>query len=135
MLRWSGTEEELNKSYGIYAIADDKKIIYIGSTKRPFKKRFEEHSKNFNLKTNHHLYGYMPQEKLNMYPLICLDRLQYVGITEKTLKRNREYLEWALILFLQPECNIEGRSKPFVFLREKRKQEKKLREIQKHSPW
>lgn len=120
---WQGSKEEFNKSYGIYAILDGDKIIYIGSTSLPFYKRFKAHDKHFkDHSSEQQLYSYQPKETLSMKPLICLDKVQCTGKTKEEILKNREFMEWSLILVLQPECNMAGVHVPFHFQKEKKKE-------------
>ena len=99
------------------------KIIYIGSTSLPFYKRFKAHDKHFKDRSSEQqLYSYQPKEALSMKPLICLDKVQCTGKTKEEILKNREFMEWSLILVLQPECNIAGVYVPFHFQKEKKKE-------------
>ena len=143
-MEWQGSKEEFNKSCGIYAILDGDKIIYIGSTGYPFYKRFQAHDKHFkNHSKEQKLYSYHPQSNLYMKPLICLDKVRYTGKTEEEILKNREFMEWALILAIQPECNVAGVITPFHFSKEKKKEKVTRLPPSKHfiktkrvtSPW
>lgn len=110
---------ELRKSYGVYAIYADDKIIYIGSTIRTFDIRFAEHQQAIQNLNQPQLDVYdlirtlqEAGQTITFKPLIDCSKLQ----TNKTLTTHDiESMELALIQEHQPIGNIAGLTKPFLY--------------------
>lgn len=107
------------KSYGVYAIYADDKIIYIGSTIRTFDIRFAEHQQAIKDLKQPQLDVYNlirifqeAGQTITYKPLIDCSKLQ----TNKTLTTHDiESMELALIQEHQPVGNIAGLTKPFLY--------------------
>lgn len=111
---------DTNQPYGVYGIFYNDKLIYVGSTMRPFEKRFQEHKTNILMKSN----------ELNVYKLINdINNVEFrILIDVQQLKTNKilnrsdiESMELALITIYQPEGNLAGRVTEFQYRDERKK--------------
>ena len=111
----TGKLEECTGIYGVYA---DDKLVYIGRTIAGFGQRFKQHKEaidNSNSFLYQKLREYKKQgKKLTFKPLVILEYLKMIG--KKTINvKELNCMEFALITALQPELNVEGRLKPYIF--------------------
>lgn len=103
---------------GVYGIYADDKLVYIGRTIAGFKQRYKSHLKELK-ENNSFLYRRLREYKdagceIRLKPLIVLEKLEMVH--KKTINiKELNCMEFALITVLQPELNVEGRLKPYVF--------------------
>lgn len=111
-------ESDWQKKSGIYYIAIDGKIVYVGKTTN-FKNRFQSHKNNYKTEDKH-IYHLMREAKeinseITMGPLIILDDIELKNKNQKFTKRDLSSMELALITYLQPIGNIEGRLQPYCY--------------------
>lgn len=104
---------------GVYGIFVGNEIIYVGKTNESFKDRFLGHVASLKKGEDTLLYNRIRRylkngAELKFYPIIIVEDLCVEG-KKKFSKKDIETMELALITALQPECNVEGRLKPYVY--------------------
>lgn len=111
---------EWENKKGIYGIYIDDCLVYIGSTFKFFKSRFQSHKAkvkgDVDLQNIHKQIKIALEKNKNVEfkPMVVLEDLSMLHkktITEKELK----CMELALITALKPMYNIEGVLKPYSF--------------------
>lgn len=102
-------EEE--DGYGIYGIYNESgRLLYIGMTTRPFIKRWEEHIEKIDInKKDQQLYLYLACHKNEKIIFKSLINIKNLKVKQKINRRDIQMMELALITYLQPLCNIQGR--------------------------
>lgn len=110
---------DIGECTGIYGIYVEDKLVYIGRTVDSFRHRFHAHARRLKAEDNSLLYrslnNYKKQGKnISFKPLIVLEWLK---MEHKRTINTQELncMELALITVLQPELNVKGRLKPYVF--------------------
>lgn len=112
-------DEDIGKCTGIYGIYVDNRLVYIGRTISGFKERYNQHMLKIKHEDDSFLYRSLINYKkagksITFKPLIILERLQMENKKVINVKE-LNCMELALITVLQPELNVEGKLKPYVF--------------------
>lgn len=98
--------------YGVYGIFQKGKIVYIGSTIRPFRERWKEHQANFKAGKSDTLYQAVKNEDLEYKVLFSVKDF----LCSRPLSRSEiEAIELALITQYRPIGNVAGVKTPFTF--------------------
>lgn len=107
------------KEGGIYAITVKGKPIYIGSTTRPFKERFEEHKEGIESHSSHlKLYKEMTDDERENYKFKILVDIAKAKYTRKPSGLNYYELQWmelGFIMAFKPKYNLAGLTTDFIF--------------------
>ena len=100
---------------GIYCFKKDEKIVYIGSTIRSFRTRWEEHRKAFESKdSSMKLYQMEDWENLKFDIMYDLEELSKINWKLNFTERDLRMMEFILIQEYKPEYNVAGVDTSFI---------------------